>query len=132
MLPCCSESVRRMSSRSKRSRASCRVSFPAADNSTLAGAPLTRSRNDRSAIEIESPGTMIIRRSMTFRSSRTLPGHAYRCIRPAASVFAAELRQKMIGEERNVLLPLAQRGHENRDDVQPEVQVLAELPGSNF
>ncbi len=40
-----------------------------------AGSPCAR--NVRSRDEIRSPGIMIISRSTTCRSSRTLPGHAY-------------------------------------------------------
>ena len=38
----------------------------------------------------------------------------------------------MIGEQRDVFLPIAQRRHENRDDVQAEVEILAEAAGADL
>ena len=93
------------------------------------------------AAAIVSPGTMIIRRSMTLRSSRTLPGHAYACsalVAARSSVLArrpysrANSGHEVLGEQRDVLAPLAQRRHEDRDHVQAEVQVLAEPAGADL
>ena len=89
-----------------------------------------------------SPGTMIISRSMTLRSSRTLPGqrivlqHGHRAgdskrLRPPA-VLAREVGHEVIGQQRDVLLPIAQRRHEDRDHVQAEVEVLAEPAAANL
>ena len=52
-----------------------RLARPPPARAAPAGATAFCSRNARSTPEIESPGTMIISRSMTLRSSRTLPGH---------------------------------------------------------
>ncbi len=105
-------------------------------------APRDRHRRERAVQEREvaappivSPGTMMISRSMTFRSSRTLPGHGYACRAAtalASSVFGRrpysprEAGHEVLGEQRDVVARVAQRRDEDRDDVQPEVQVLAE------
>ena len=41
-------------------------------------------------------------------------------------MLAGELLQEMIGEQQDVGLPLAQRRHEDREDVQSVVEILAE------
>ena len=73
-----------------------------------------RRETHRSAAAIVSPGTMITSRSITLRSSRTLPGQGS-CAAPsrrlgverfgAAAVLARELRHEVLGEQRDVLLP---------------------------
>ena len=75
MLPCCAASTRRMYCCSKRSRAvwSGSTSPPVAAGTW--GVTTSRLRNATSLSPMVSPGTMIIRRSITFRSSRTFPGH---------------------------------------------------------
>jgi hypothetical protein len=40
----------------------------------------------------------------------------------------AVLREEVLGDERDVFAPLAQRGQLNRDDVDPVVEVLAKPP----
>ncbi len=40
-----------------------------------------------------------------------------------------EAGHEILGEQRNVALARPQRRHEDRDHVQPEVQVLSKLPG---
>ena len=74
MLPCCSASVRRIRSRSNRSRASCSVRRSAASARAPARAPALLVQEAQIVDRDESPGTMIISRSITLRSSRTLPG----------------------------------------------------------
>ena len=68
-----------MRSRSNWSRASCSVCRSAWSSVTCGCATPLESRKLRSGDEIMSPGTMITRRSITLRSSRTFPGQAYRC-----------------------------------------------------
>ena len=45
------------------------------------------------------------------------------------AVLDRVLLEEVIGEQQDVGLPLAQRRHENREDVQPVVQILAERAG---
>ena len=83
-----------------------------------------------------SPGVISTRRSIRFCSSRTLPGQAYS--RSFASAFARDrcgtrparlgrvAREEALDQHRDVLAPLAQRGHVERDHVQPVEEVLAE------
>ena len=52
-------------------------------------------------------------------------------LRPTA-VFARELGHEMLGQQRDVAWPVAQRRHGDRDDVQPEVEVLAESRGADL
>ena len=83
-----------------------------------------------------SPERMAIR-STTFFSSRTLPGH----LRATSArddvvvdrlgldaVLARERSMNALREERDVLDALAQRGAADREDVEPEEEVLAEGP----
>ena len=88
-----------------------------------------------------SPPTMMIRRSITLRSSRTLPGQPYCCSRAAASgasrfgrrpYSAASSAMKCSASIGMSCWPLAQRRHEDRDDVQAEVQILAEPAGADL
>ena len=44
----------------------------------------------------------------------------------AAAVLLRELGHEVIGEQRHVFIARAQRRHEDRDDAQPEIEVLAE------
>ena len=81
-----------------------------------------------------SPSTTA--RLIRFSSSRTLPGQSYSVSsfsvsgEPSASglLYARVLLQEEIGEQRNLVAPVAQRRHLNADHVQPEEQVLAECP----
>ena len=81
-------------------------------------------------------GFRITIRSIRFFSSRTLPGqwilrqHAVRLRRQLlglAPVGGGELAQEVIGQQRNVLAPLAQRRHVERNHVQPVEQILAKI-----
>ena len=47
------------------------------------------------------------------------------------AVLARELLEEVVGQQQDVGLPLAQRRHEDREDVQPVVQVLAERPAGD-
>ena len=73
---------------------------------------------------------------MTLLSSRTLPGQWYwlrACegvvadLHAGAAVLAAELGEEFAGQERNVLLALAQRRDEERDDVEAVEEIFAEV-----
>ena len=86
-----------------------------------------------------SPEQMMTARSMTLRSSRTLPGHVCDCSASTASVLrkragraclSAELRDEVLREQRYVVLALAQRGEVNCDDVEAVEQVFAERAAS--
>ena len=46
-------------------------------------------------------------------------------------MLAGELLEEVVGQEQDVGLPLAQRRHEDREHVQPVVEVLAELARRN-
>ena len=48
-----------------------------------------------------------------------------------ALVLARELLEEVIDEQQHVGLPLAQRRHEDREDVEPVVEVLAERAGGD-
>ena len=76
-------------------------------------------------------------RSMTCCSSRTLPGHAKLTSARSASgverhdglaVLRGVLAQEILGHQRNVGRPLAERGHGQHERVDAEVQVLAQPP----
>ena len=76
-------------------------------------------------------------RSMTFSSSRTLPGQSYSSSRSSASGVSssrgfwfslAVLLEEVLRQQRNVLVPLAQRRQLHGDDVQAVEEILAELP----
>ena len=76
-------------------------------------------------------------RSITFSSSRTLPGQSYSISRSSASgassmplrlVLLAVLLEEVLHEQRDVVAPLAQRRQVDADDVQPVEEVLAEPP----
>ena len=74
--------------------------------------------------------------SRAFRSSRTFPGHARplqvsRRRRRAAAAAAAEPPQEVLGQQRHVLRPVAQRRQVDLEDVQPEEQVVAEPAGGD-
>ena len=82
------------------------------------------------------PRARIIARSMTFSSSRTLPGQWYARAAPSAAaskprtrlpVGAANLATKCSTSARQVVEPIAQRRQVDREDVEPVVEVLAEL-----
>ena len=74
-------------------------------------------------------------RSMAFSSSRMLPGQSYACSSAIAApempaiglpICAANLGDEVLGQQRDVLAPLAQRRQPHRDDVDAVEQVLAE------
>ena len=74
-------------------------------------------------------------RSITFSSSRTLPGQSYAIITSSAlghqleaglAVLLAVLLDEVLHEQRNVVLAIAQRRQLHVDDVQPVEQILAE------
>ena len=46
-------------------------------------------------------------------------------------VLARELLEEVIDEQQQVGLPLAQRRHEDREDVEPVVEILAERAGGD-
>ena len=46
-------------------------------------------------------------------------------------MLARELFEEVIGEQQDVRLALAQRRHEDREHVQPVVEILAEFAGGN-
>ena len=80
---------------------------------------------------------MMISRSTVFFSSRTLPFQRAFCRyssaagrepRQPAVVVAAEEIGEVPDQRRNVVAPIAQRRHANRDDAQAEVEILAERP----
>ena len=73
---------------------------------------------------------------MTLRSSRTLPGQwcdSSFCCAARENVFAgflidgAEMLQKMLGQQQNVLAALAQRRQAELHHVQAVKQILAEF-----
>ena len=68
-------------------------------------------------------------RSIALRSSRTLPGQAWRSSQRAAASGATALarrRQEVLGQRHDVGQAFAQRRQQQRHDCQPVVQVLAE------
>ena len=79
---------------------------------------------------------MIISRSMTLRSSRTLPGQRSCAAPPAPPASSALQAPAVLARRRSAMkcsassgmssCAVAQRRHEDRDDVQAEVEVLAE------
>jgi hypothetical protein len=79
MLPCCAARTRKMYCCSNRSRAVWSGSTSPSASAATCSLTTSRFRNATSLPPITSPATMIMSRSITFRSSRTLPGHAYRC-----------------------------------------------------
>ena len=96
------------------------------------GAPLKRSDSG----PISPPGERMTARSMTLRSSRTLPGQRYASSASSASRreagdLLAELRAEeldvVLRDRRDVLFPLAQRRQQDRDDAQAVVEVEPEL-----
>ena len=124
-------------SRSKRSRASCSVqALAGASGAARRCDSAVGSRKLRSAAEIASPGhhdhQPLDHVAQLAHVARPRVALQHRRARPARSVFeppavlARELRHEVLGEQRDVLLPLAQRRHEDRDHVQPEVEILAE------
>jgi len=74
--------------------------------------------------------------SMTFRSSRTFPGHSYFCKASTASlvsavilpVFSGQMVDEILGQKRNVLPSggRCERGDSNWADVQAVVDILPE------
>ena len=85
---------------------------------------------------MNGPGARIVARSITLRSSRTLPGQSYCSSMPHRLVIDAgdrllvagvELGDERLDEQRQILLALAQRRQRHREHVQPVVQVLAQL-----
>ena len=81
------------------------------------------------------PDVSTTARSMTFSSSRTLPGQSYSVSRSSASgvelelglaVLVAVLVEEVLREQRDVVLALAQRRQLDGDDVQPVEEILAE------
>ena len=86
----------------------------------------------RANLAARRPRASSTTRSITFRSSRMLPGHGYSCISAIASGVrtrrrrAGDVRQEMLREERNVHGPIAQRRQRHRDDVQAIQQIVAE------
>ena len=81
----------------------------------------------RSSAVMTSPALMTVARRMRFCSSRTLPGQscASSALR-AASPRRLRRLEKRLGERQHVLAPLAQRRHVELDDVEAEVEILAE------
>ena len=80
-------------------------------------------------------------RSMTFLSSRTLPGQRYvfsRAMAAGVTVLARfpystrKIGDEVLNEQRDVFSTLAQRRNENWNDVQPEVQIFAKATGADF
>ena len=78
---------------------------------------------------------------MTFRSSRTLPGQLVRLqdqerVLPEPlgppPVLARELGHEVLGQAQDVVAALPQRRHVDRDDVEPEIEILAEAPGPDL
>ena len=89
-----------------------------------------------SRAEIWLSGARISSRSTVLRSSRTLPGQSSELSLSSASGVkvrggipsrAESVEAKYCDQRRYVLAPLADRRNVNRDDVQPIVQILAEL-----
>src|SRR5262245_19296605 len=83
------------------------------------------------------PRARMAARSITLRSSRTLPGQSY--LRSAAITVPAEhdaqaahpareLVSKRAGKLWNVVAPLAQRRNLERHDAQPIIEVTAKSP----
>ncbi len=75
--------------------------------------------------------------SIVFLSSRTFPGHEYaiRTLRTAGVIAAivlavrgAELLEKVLDQERDIVAALAQRRKLDADDLEPVIKVLAKLP----
>ena len=103
----------------------------------------SRPSMSRSCERIISPSHRIAARDSTFSSSRMLPGQRYACeprerlrgdLRRIARLAAGEAlrgaapaREDVRGEQRDVLLALAQRRHLDRHDREAPVEVLAEL-----
>ena len=99
----------------------------------LAAADVVR---DQVGVDLRVPVDSTTARSMTFSSSRTLPGQSYsmqqvqrlgRQLEVGLVVLLAVLLEEVLREQRNVVLALAQRRQLHGDDVQPVEQVLAEL-----
>ena len=90
---------------------------------------------------MKSPSARMHARSITLRSSRTLPSHAARRQHPLGAGRQAEQRllqalARLAHERgrqiRNVLAPIAQRRQLHFDDVEAVVEVAAEPPGGHF
>ena len=101
-----------------------------------ASASAPRSSGGRSSIWIVWPAQSATAYSSAFSSSRTFPGHGQvsstlervgrEAQRPARA--AADVREEVLGDEGDVLRPLAQRRKVDRDDAQAVVEVLPEAP----
>ncbi len=107
----------------------------AAARSSEAGNAGCRTVSGISSGPMRVPGHSTTARSMTFSSSRTLPGQSYSRSRSSASgvefeiaaaVLLPVLLEEVLHQQRDVVLALAQRRQVHGDDVQPVVEVLAE------
>ena len=86
---------------------------------------------------MRGPGVSTTARSMTFSSSRTLPGQSYSVSRSSASGVSSRpafwfsspyFSRKWCDEQRDVVLAIAQRRQLDRDHVEAVEEILAELP----
>ena len=83
-----------------------------------------------------SPPARIINRSMLLRSCLTLPGQLCDCSNRHCVLADAPLRQsgrlgnlvhKIVDEVGNILAPLGQRGHTDRNNRKPMIEIFAKL-----
>src|SRR4249920_1785709 len=107
MLPCCADSARRMYSRSKSSRASCR---------DICGPDRLAGHHDHQALDDISKLTDVAGPAIALKAGRRA---RIEPLRPAA-VFVRELGHEMLREQRDIAWPVAQRRNRDRNDVQPE------------
>src|SRR6266498_2153610 len=125
-----------------RSFSNCATDFLKNELSLLATSPSTSpsspspaswSPNGSSRLVMIWPRERTTARSITFSSSRTLPGQLYSISRRMASSLIAAgcavalLREEVLDERRDVLLAIAERRHVDVDHVEPVVEVVAEL-----
>src|SRR5208283_5361443 len=92
------------------------------------------------AREIKSFSLMIAARSRMLRNSRTFPGHVWLMKISSTSApiprtlfpcFAFDVPQHVLRQQRYIFLVFAQRRQVNVKHIQPEIQVLAQMPAGH-
>ena len=128
-----------MYSRSNRSRASCSgspvpapgspiVEHRAVEERQVGGADGVTGHHDHQALDHVAKLAHVSRPAIALKPRL---GRSLEPFGPTA-VLGGQLRHEVIGEERDVVGPIAQRRHEDRDHVQAEVQVLAKPGRANL
>ena len=118
-----------MKSRSNRSRASCSESGGAPSGSAAATFQELQigERNDVSRDHDHQPFDHVAQLAHVARpavAAETRRGAGIEMLGPAP-VLTRELRHEMLRKEWNVRVAIPQRRHENRNDVQAEIEILA-------